>query len=105
MAPNQTMTDEFLRAVADSYRAHLDSRKPSVFIAQEHAASVRTAQRWVCMARRRGFLAATEPGLMSGRERSPEQWTRRSTVLRQVDAKLRGMGFYEAADALQNGSI
>ena len=59
-APRRGLTDDFLRAVADSYRALVaeGEQYPIKALARLQYKDISTASRWVTEARRRGFLPA-----------------------------------------------
>lgn len=58
-----SVTDDHLREVADTYRRALAAgAPPTKEVAERMGASHSTAARWVKMARDKGFLGATSPG-------------------------------------------
>jgi hypothetical protein len=56
------MTDDFLREVADVYRQHVATRKPSKAVAEHFHYQPESARRVVREARLRGFLGPAHPG-------------------------------------------
>jgi hypothetical protein len=60
---NKGLTDGFLRDVACAYRdAASRGLRPNVALAEQTGAARRTVEKWVYLARKKGFLPATRPG-------------------------------------------
>ncbi|OLZ43262.1 hypothetical protein BS329_39940 [Amycolatopsis coloradensis] len=55
------ITDDFLREVAETYRANVDG-SPTKAVEEKYGVEYRTAARWVERARAKGYLPATTPG-------------------------------------------
>jgi len=62
-APENGLTDEFLRTVADNYAWAVRCRqRPAPMIAEQSGTPVRTVRSWIMKARARGILAPTTRG-------------------------------------------
>lgn len=62
-APEGRLTDEFLKTVADAYLwMTVSGRHPAPSIAEMAKVPVSRVHRWVCEARKRGFLPPSRPG-------------------------------------------
>lgn len=62
-SPAAGLTEEFLGQVADSYRAAVArGERPNKALSEQSGYPVRTVERWVYLARKKGVLAATKPG-------------------------------------------
>jgi hypothetical protein len=61
------LSDSFIRAIADRYRAHREAGDPPTqSIMREEGVSRRTVGNWVAEARRKGFLESTTRGRSGG---------------------------------------
>jgi hypothetical protein len=62
LAKRKTLTDEFLQEVADVYRQHVSTGKPSQAVARHFNYTQASARRVVREARQREFLGPARPG-------------------------------------------
>lgn len=62
-APAEGLTDPFLQDVATAYRDAVSrGLRPNIALAQQTQHEKRTVEKWVYLARKKGFLEPTKPG-------------------------------------------
>jgi hypothetical protein len=62
-SPKAGLTDDFLAEVATAYRAAVArGKRPNRALSEQSGYPVRTVERWVYLARKKGALAPTKPG-------------------------------------------
>lgn len=65
-APTEGLTDDFLRHVAEAYRAAvLRGERPGVALSAQAQVAVKTVHRWVYLARQRGIMPPGQQGRVS----------------------------------------